>query len=269
MDGFDGDPLLHDALLEALGSLLRVFPEHLAKPQAPRWFEPDELLRNTQFDAILRAHKHDRLRVPIEALRAAGAPYHGFEAMTGRRLAWFVPAILASWLEGAPSRTHERFGAAEIEDIFTRAGEAELVPHEHAALIPFFELALDAALATPLRPARDVDHPRPLEDGLRVWSVHSPSVPLDVLRVARALGVAIGPLVYRWTTRPEPRALAHLVEAVYDTETPSKRLLAWDSVADRLGEAFFAAQGEAQARLSKAEATVRRNLARRDDFDVW
>ena len=268
MRGFEGDPGRMAALRAALVGLLDVFPQHLPKPQHPTWFEADELVRNEQFDAILRAHKKDRLAIPIEALRATGSPHHGFERMHPRRLAWFVPSLLASWLDRAPSRTHDAFGADEIEDIAANVADDdwELTHAEADALEAFFLLALDAALATPLPPAREPALARPLEDGVRVWSLHSPSVLLEVLRVARALRVSVGPLVYRWTEDPTALALDHLLEAVYDTVIPAKHLLAWESVADRLGEAFFHATGERQQRLSKAEATVRRNIARRDDW---
>ena len=268
MQGFDGDPGRARALRSALERLLDVFPQHLPKPQHPTWFEPRELAQNEQFDAILRAHKKDRLTIPIEALRATGAGHHGFELLHPRRLAWFVPSILASWLDGAPSRTGEVFGADEIEQIIADVADDDWAwtSAEAAALEAFFVVALDAALATPLRPAHEPTYPRPLEDGVRVWSVHSPSVVLDVLRVARAFRISIGPLVYRWTIDPAPLALDHLLEAVYDTFIPAKHLLAWESVADRLGAAFFGATGERQARLSKAEATMRRNVARRDDY---
>lgn len=268
MKGFDGDPARRAALCAALEGLLEVFPQHLPKPQHPTWFEAEELVKNEQFDTILRAHKKNRLAVPVEALRATGSPHHGFELLHPRRLAWFVPSLLASWLDGAPSRTRELFGADEIEDIAANVVDEdwEWTGEEAEALEAFFVLALDAALATPLRPAREPAFERPLEDGVRVWSLHSPSVLLDVLRVAKALRVSTGPLVYRWTEDRTALALDHLLEAVYDTVTPSKRLLAWESVAERLGAEFFGATGERQARLSKAEATVLRNVARREDW---
>ena len=99
-----------------------------------------------------------------------------------------------------------------------------------------------------------------------MWSLHSPSVPLDVLRVARALRLTLEPLVVHWALDPAPLALGHLLEAVYDTALASKHYLAHEAVADRLGAAFFDASGERQMRLSKAEKTVRRNIARREDF---
>lgn len=262
MIGFDGDPGLEGALHVALVGLLAVFPEHLAKPHAPAPFEGHEIARNDQFDAILRAHKHERLAIPIQALRATGAPYHGFESMPARRFAWFVPSILSSWLERAPGPGEEPFGANDIEQM---AGDVEWTEEEAAELDAFFATALDAALATPLREARAPEHERPLEDGVRVWSLHSPSVPLDVLRVARALGVDIDPLVVRWALDPSPLALDHLLEAVYDTVVASKHFLSHEAVAERLGSAFFEATGERQQRLSKAEVTVRRNIARRED----
>ena len=271
MMGFDGDAERAAALRAALDGLLDVFPEHLAKPRPPTWFDAEALVRNDQFDAILRAHKKDRLEIPIQALRAAGAPYHGFALVHPRRLAWFVPSLLASWLDRAPGPADEPFGASDLESIVNDATtpddeDWEWTEAEAAALATFFEAALDAALATPLGPLRDPPIERPREDGIQVWSAHAPSVPLDVLRVAKALRVPLDPLLRQWALDPSPRALDHLLEAVYDPSVPSKHYLSDEAVADRLGEAFFGATGERQARLSKAEATVRRNIARRSDF---
>lgn len=265
--GFDGDPARAQALRDALVGLLAVFPQQLPKLREPVWFDASERARNEQFDAILRAHKKNRLGLPIEALRATWAP-RGFELLQPRRLAWFVPSILASWLDGAPSRMGDSFGVVEIEQIVADVVDDDwrFENDEVQALEDFFAHALDAALATPLRPARAPAFERPHEDGVRVWSLHSPSVPLDVLRAAQALRVSTGPLVYRWSIDETPLALDHLLEAVYDTDVPAKRLLAWESVADRLGAAFFTATGDKQARLSKAEAVVRRNVARREDY---
>lgn len=270
MIGFEGDPLRASDLRAALGRLLDVFPEHLAKPRPPTWFDAQELVRNEQFDAILRAHKKDRLAIPIQALRATGAPYHGFDLVHPRRLAWFVPSLLASWLDRAPGAGEQPFGASDLEaivgDATTSEAEAwEWTDEEASALSAFFEAALGAALATPLAPPRTPEIERPREDGVRVWSLHSPSVPLDVLRVARALRVPLEPLVVQWALTDVELALDHLLEAVYDTSLASKHFLSHEAVADRLGAAFFEAAGERQARLSKAEATVRRNIARRED----
>ncbi|MFO0737200.1 MAG: hypothetical protein U0270_15025 [Labilithrix sp.] len=263
MIGFDGDPERAAELRHALDALLEVFPEHLAKAQPPTWFDADELVRNDQFDAILRAHKKDRLAIPIQALRSTGAPYHNFDLMNWRRLAWFVPSLLASWLDHAPGPADRPFGASDLEAIV--AAGVEWTEEEATALETFFEAALDAALATPLPPPRAPDEARPREDGIRVWSLHYPSIPLEVLRVARTLHVDLDLLVARWALTPSELALEHLLEAVYDPTVASKHYLAHEAVADRLGEAFFEATGEHQARLSKAEATVRRNIARRED----
>lgn len=256
MIGFDGDPAREAELRAALVGLLAVFPEHLAKVRP----------HNAQFDAILRAHKHDRLAIPIQALRATG-----FDFSRAQHLAWFVPSLLASWLDRGPGPSTQPFGASDIEDITGGVATVEgddwgWSDDETAALTAFFETALDAALATALRPPRQAANERPLEDGVRVWSLCSPSVPLDSLRVARALRAPLDPLVSRWALDPSPLALDHLLEAVYDTTMPAKHFLSDESVADRLGAAFFDATGERQARLSKAEATVRRNIARRADF---
>jgi hypothetical protein len=270
MIGFDGDQDRAADLRAALVRLLDVFPEHLAKPRPPTWFDADELARNDQFDAVLRAHKRDRLALPIQALRATGAPYYGFDHVHPRRLAWFVPSLLTSWLDRAPGHAEEPFGSSDIEtivgDATTEDGEDwEWTDDEAAVLASFFESALDAALSTPLASPRQPGIERPREDGVRVWSIHSPSVPLDVLRVARALRVPLDPLVTRWALDESPLALDHLLEAVYDTMLASKHFLSDEAVADRLGAAFFEASGERQIRLSKAEVTVRRNIARREE----
>lgn len=248
-----------------------VFPEHLAKARPPIWFDADELVRNDHFDAIVRAHRRDRLALPIQALRATGAAYHGFDRMHLRRLAWFVPSLLASWLDRAPGPGTEAFGAADLEAILggttiAEGDEGEWTEEEAAALAAFFEVALDGALATPLAAARTPEIERPREDGVRVWSLHSPSVPLDLLRVARTFAVPLEPLVVRWALDPAPLALDHLLESVFDTTLPAKHYLSHEAVADRLGDAFFEASGERALRLSKAEATVRRNIARRGEF---
>lgn len=272
MLGFDGNPDLAKALRDALVGLFDTFPAHLAKPHPPAPFEAAELATNERFDAILRAYKRDRLGLPIQALRAIGAPYYGLERAHPRRLAWFVPSLLASWLDRAPGPGNAPFGVADLEAIVDDAEDLESdgwdwTDDEHAALAAFFAVALAAALATPLRDALATDEPtRPREDGIAVWSVHSPSVPLDVLRIAKALRAPLEPLVRQWAADPAPLALDHLVEAIYDTKTASKHFLSDEAVADRLAEAFFEATGERQQRLSKAEVTVRRNIARRSDF---
>jgi hypothetical protein len=153
MIGFDGDAILGAALRASLVGLLEVFPQHLAKPRPPTWFDPAVTIRNDQFDALLRAHKKDRLAIPIQALRATGAPYHNFILIHPRRLAWFVPSLLASWLGRAPGRTPE-IGAGDLESMARDATiideDWEWTDEEAAALAGFFDSALAAALATEL-----------------------------------------------------------------------------------------------------------------------
>lgn len=265
MIGFDGAAPCATRLREALHLVLATFPEHLAKPRAPTAFEAHEMEWNEQFDAIVRAHKRDRLAMPMQALLRTGAWHHNFELMHARRLAWFVPSLLAAWLERQEGPGGQAFGAQEIDTIVrdTNVVDGEWwgwTEEEAAALARFFEAALEAALATPLPPPRP--HGRPLEDGLDVWSHHGPSVPLDVLRVARSILVPIEPLVLAWVNDPSPLALEHLLEAVFDPITSAKRLLAEELVADRLGDAFFAETGDRALRLSKAEVHIRRWIAR-------
>lgn len=262
---FDGDPEKAARVREALLVVTRVFPEHLAKSRTPTWFHSHEIEQNDQFDAIVRAHKKDRLTIPIQALVRTGSPYHNFDLMHARRLAWFVPTLLAAWLDRAAGAV----GAGDIEPILARTAIVEgdhwaWSDDETAALESFFGAALDAALATRLPPPRAPD--RPLEDGVQVWSFHAPSVPLDVLRVAQAMRVDIEPLVLAWANGEGGLVLDHLLEAVFDPTTSAKHRLAHEAVAERLGEAFFEATGERAVRLSKAERNVRRWIARRAEW---
>ena len=259
---FDGDPEKAARLREALHGVARVFPEHLAKSRTPTWFDPHEIKQNDQFDAIVRAHKKDRFTIPLQALVRTGSPYHNFELMHARRLAWFVPTLLAAWLDRAVS-------AFDIESIFESTAIVEgdhwtWNDDETAALESFFEAALDAALATRLPPPSEPG--RPLEDGLQVWSFHAPSVPLDVLRVAQTMRIDIEPLVLTWANGEGGLVLDHLLEAVFDPTISAKHRLAHEAVAERLGEAFFDATGERALRLSKAEKNVRRWIERRAEW---
>ncbi len=68
---------------------------------------------------------------------------------------------------------------------------------------------------------------------------------------------------FAWTNDDSGLALDHLLEAVFDPTTSAKHKLAHEAVAERLGEAFFAATGERAIRLSKAENAVRRWISRR------
>lgn len=273
MHGFDGDPERAAALRSSLEALLVVFPAHLSKPPAAITFDAESRAGDELFEAIVRAHKRDRLGLPVQALRAANAGGHGFTRMPLRRFAWFVPSLLAAWL--TRTARDEALGTdtlvAMLDDLAANDPDEGWTDDEAAALEGFFAAALAAAVATPLTSDRpDVpggDRERPLEDGVRVWSRCSPSLPLDVLRVARAFGFSLEPLVVAWALDEDPLALDHLVEAVFDTLTASKHYLSHEAVADRLGAGFFAATGETASRLSKAEATVRRNIARRGDFE--
>ena len=266
--GFDGDPWLVARIREALLAVASTFPEHLAKSQPPTWFEPTEMAQNELFDALVRAHKKDRLAMPIQALLRAGAPHHNFELMLVRRLAWFVPSLVSAWLD----RPGGDLPSADLERIFASTAEVEgpywaWTEEEEGALATLFGAALDAALATPLPPPCAPD--RPLEDGVQVWSFHAPSVPLDVLRAAKALHVDLDPLVLAWVNEESALALEHLLEAVFDPTFPAKRVLAYEPVADRLGDAFFEATGERAVRFSRAEVHVRRWIARREDDDPF
>lgn len=270
--GWGGDEACLALVEERLALVLATFPEHLDKARPPTWFEPEDIAKNDHFDAILRAHKRNRLAVPVKALLGAGARYHGFENMHLRRLAWFVPSLLAAWLD-RPGHDDPALPTRDLERICASTAEVEgawwaWTDDEAAALATFFDAVLSASLATPLPPAREPDAPRPLEDGIRVWSLHAPSTPLDTLFGARALRVPLEPLVIAWVNAEDALALDHLLEAVFDPTVPAKKVLAEESVAERLADAFFETEGERALRLSKAEKHVRRWISRREqDFE--
>lgn len=275
-EGDGGDQAWRARVHEALAVVLGTFPEHVDKPKHPTWFEPHEIAENELFDAIVRSHKKNRLALPMRAVLGVGAPYHGFSMMHARRLAWFVPSMLAAWLDRGVEWELSDFTTYDLERITAGteivAGDSwAWTDEETAALATFFDAALSAALATPLRAASPAsaaarERARPREDGIDVWSRYAPSVPLDVIRAARALRVEIEPLVAAWVSAPSALALDHLLEAVFDPTVPAKRFLADERVADRLGDAFFTAEGERALRLSKAEVHVRRWIVRREDM---
>lgn len=271
MIGFDGDATRSTALWKALEGVLDAFPEHLAKPINPTWFDPDEVERNKRFDAIVRAHKHKRLRIPIAALLCEGAPYHGFDLMHLRRLAWFVPSLLAAWLEAAPKSPLGRFLASDVGRIFSDVdveGDAwTWTESEAAALASFCDAALLAALATPLRPppagTETIEHAPgvALLEALLERQLREQGRALETIELAAALRVPIRPLVTRWMDDPRPDTLDHLVAPFRSIRADeAARLLAYDAVDDRLARAFLDASGACAEEIARAEALIHEQL---------
>jgi hypothetical protein len=271
--GFDGDPSRLARLREELSRVHDAFPRHLEKALPPAWFDAEDMARNQRFDAIVRAHKNNRLELPIVAIQHEGTPYHNFSLMHLRRLAWFVPSLLAAWSRADSSFPFGRLRGRELTSILASTEIVEgpdwsWTTSEVAALSSFFEAALLAALATPLVRAEpaSVRKLQALQDSGRVIEALELAADLDstsagraleTLDLAAAMHVPDAPLADAWANEPTTLAEDHVLVALDDALPDRRPLLARASVADRLSHAFFEATGERAEKLSAAEALVR------------
>lgn len=215
-----------------------MFPQYLAKPRCPTWFDSEEVRRNDHFDAIVRAHKKDRLTIPIAALQATGSPYHDFHLMHLRRLAWFVPSLLSMWLEDGSSGlfTIETIEGILRDTAIVEGADWRWLSEEEAALGSFFDAALRAALATPVE--------------------HSAGRAVETLRVAAAMHIPVTPLIEVWMGEHTELAEEHLLAALADQQHDARCLLVHEKTVERLREAFFRADGVRARGLSAAEGLV-------------
>lgn len=250
MIGFDGDHARVARLRAELEAVLAAFPPYAEKSASPTWFDPEEVAMNDRFDAIVRAHVKDRLRLPVVALSLEGAAYHNFLFMHLRRLAWFVPSLLAAWLAAPPAFPMGRFTARSIARILQ---DTEIVegkewawsPTEAAALASFFDAAISAALATPAPP--------PPADPFDVL----PARAFETVQLAEIMHVPTKPLVEAWVRERTPLADGQLADAFDRDAHLAARLLLHGGFLDRLEAAFFASEGERAKRLSLAVELVR------------
>jgi len=250
MIGFDGDSARRARLRTELEAVLAAFPIHVEKSRPPTWLDPDEVARNDRFDAIVRAHVKDRLRLPVVALSLEGTPYHNFSLIHLRRLAWFVPSLLATWLDAPPAFPLGRFTARGMAWIFE---DMEIVEgkgwawneRETNALASFFEAALSAALATPAPP--------PPADPFDTLPVRA----FETVVLAEIMHVPTAPLVEAWVRERTAIADAHLAAAFDGDAHLASRLLAHGGFLERLETAFFASEGERASRLSAAVEMLR------------
>lgn len=250
MIGFDGDEARSRHLRAELDAVLAAFPRYLEKSRAPTWFDPGEIAMNDRFDAIVRAHAKDRLRLPVVALSREGATYHNLSFTHLRRLAWFVPSLLAAWLEAPPAFLLGRFAATSIKQFFE---DMEIVEGkvwgwnegEAAALASFFDAALSAALATPGPPP-----PADPFDAL-------PPRAFETVRLAEIMHVPTRPLVEAWVRDRSPISDAHAADAFDGDARVASRLLAHPGFLERLEAAFFGSEGQRASRLSAAIEMLR------------
>jgi hypothetical protein len=196
-----------------------------------------------------------------------------------RRLAWFIPSLLAAWLEAGPRYPFGRFNAADIARILSDTAIIEgdtwaWTEKEAAALGSFFEAALLAALATPLRPAMPSEELERRRAGDLTGASAAASLEADVEREMHELGraletielafamhVPIEPLVERWMAEPQREALEHLLAGFRSARADEAAgLLAFEVVGDRLAKAFLVASGPLADEIARAEALVQERL---------
>lgn len=295
MDGFDGSAARRAQLTAAVHDLDAVFPDvaerGVVEPYALTY--PEDTAREHAADAIYRAWKKRRLEMPLGAFTTATwSAQDAFVRYSVRRLAFFVPRLLADWVE-PDGLTTTRWLFELVDEAERRAralalrGEAAApaptpapaqaqaqgwTREELEALARFFAAAMSAALATerkrPEDPMRLVE--RALQLASTEYSTPSPprlrlvNVPEEVLTLAARFGVAVDPLVDGLLAEETDIADGYLVEIATAEELPASPPWTDDllrRLADHLGARFFAATDPAHAkRFSDAEQHLRARI---------
>jgi len=139
-------PELRDALHEVDAT----FEPHLEKLEylcaycePSKRGEPEAAAALARFEGVIRAHRRERLALPVRAIWEESLG-HGSAMVQGsiRRLAWFVPAILAESLTGGFAETMQRFASLALEGlhgerVYHEASPRDFVPAELRALETF------------------------------------------------------------------------------------------------------------------------------------
>lgn len=289
MHGFDGSSARRAQLTAAVHGLDAVFPDvaerGVVEPYALTY--PEDTAAEHATDAIYRAWKKKRLEMPLGAFTTAtGSAQDAFVRYSVRRLAFFVPRLLADWVD-PDGLTTTRWLFELVDEAERRAralhGEAEGKAQAQAqgwtreeldALARFFDAAMSAALATERRRDEDWDAVRLVERAIQLPGTLSTSpsppelrfvnVPEEVLTLAARFGVAIDPLVGQLLAEETEIADGYLL-AIATAEDPPVSPPWTDEllrrVADRLGARFFAATDPARAkRFSDAEQHLRARI---------
>lgn len=130
-------PELRDALREVDAT----FEPHLEKLEHLCMYcdfskrdEPETAAWFARFEAVIRAHRRERLALPIRAIWDESAG-HGSALVQGsiRRLAWFVPAVLAESLTGGFADTMRRLAGLALDGIHGERAYHELSPRDFLA----------------------------------------------------------------------------------------------------------------------------------------
>ena len=213
---------------------------------------------NDQLDAILRAHKKRPPAIPIQALRSTGRRITILDLMNWRRLAWFVPRSSPPGSITRPARRPSVRRERPRGD--RRRGRVDGGRSDRARDVL---RGRPSTQRWPPLPPRAPDEARSARRRDTCSVSPLPVHPLEGFRVARDATRGPGPPRRALALTPSELALEHLPRGRLRSDGGVEALLAHEAVADRLGEAFEAT-GEHQARL-QGEATVRRNIARRED----
>lgn len=262
--GFDGSPARLERVREALAHVDRAFPQHLEAARVPGLLYPEDVERNERLDAIVRSHEAPRLAFDTSVLQGGEGGDHA--SMQLRRFAWFVPALLASWLESRPLPPFARLHGHVIQSMLEEAtiaeeDDASWQPREAVALASFFDAALVAALATPIASLAAAPSPMPFSLEPEVGAAPRS---LETIELAVAMRVPPAPLVTRWLEERTPFADEHLSSAV-SSPTGGWSLLAEARVVQHLAEAAARSSGARAARYEEAASRLRRYASTRHD----
>ncbi len=236
-------------LAPELAELLRVFPAHPERAQLLTMYDrdPEDRPDWDAFEAFVRAHKRDRLAMPIVGLvRWNRRTIHG----SFRRFAYFVPTILGACLTEQPPEWLSWDSAARwVSD----ARDAEAIYHaEYGAASPrdFTEEERHAMSGFFAAAVRETVHGPLPEQGLEVLecATRFDAYPRDVLLA--------------WVALDDVDAEAALVHAIGTCLSDSSRSIAYpvvvhETVRASLEQRFLASTDPKRAAaLSDAEAAL-------------
>jgi hypothetical protein len=245
-------------LRTALEQADAVFEPRLRKPEQlcvscaySKRGEPEVAAGEARFAATIREYRRRRLELPVDAVLVHSFG-HGPAVVHAslRRFAWFVPSFLASSLE--PGQLSPRLNAlAELVDDARRAEASyrpshpeDFTPAERSAVFAFLDELLCQQVAEP---------------------GFAPADAAAILRVARAFGLDVQPLVADWLAAPAP-ARSNLIAAVVTASSSGlERPHLSDAARAGILEALFTERVRAQLEawfLAEQDAALAIELSR-------
>jgi hypothetical protein len=269
-------------LAAALAQLDAVFPRAAERGEVDRYTPryPEDVALDRHADAVYRAWKHRRLEMPLGAFAPSRWAQDIFVRYSIRRLAFFVPALLADWV-AAEGLTDAPWQIALIEEAERREtamrGDAarRFTDEEQRALACFFDAALRVALAHGSQRVGVAKEPVDAAEMFsRWWALphgescsptayrpRSASSAESVIELATFYHVPIDPLFDVWlgdASRVAEQQLLDTVVADVPLRPPVWTPVRIERAADHLARRFFdETDREWAERLSSAEAITR------------